>query len=179
MIDSLNEALAVALAAQPVPRSGAIVLRPETAADLDYSAALYFSTRAEELAQVPWPEGAKEAFCRQQFDAQHAHYEKHYPRAQFLIVTEAGVDVGRLYFEQTSTELRLMEITIAPEARNRGIGGTISQCLLSRAHADAMPMGLHVEDFNPARRLYLRQGFRDVETRGIYHFMRCPPPGAA
>jgi len=38
-----------------------------------------------------------------------------------------------------------------------------------------VPAGLHVEPFNPARRLYERQGFRTVETRGIYLYMQCPP----
>jgi GNAT superfamily N-acetyltransferase len=155
----------------------AIAVRPETAGDMDFSASLYALTRAAELSAVDWPDATKHLFCRQQFDAQHAHYRQHYPRAQLLIVELDALPVGRVYFEQTTAELRLMEITLITAARNHGIGSVIGAALLHQAHAAGMPMGLHVEPFNPARRLYARQGFREVETRGLYLYMVCEPPG--
>lgn len=158
----------------------ALSFRSETRADLDFSASLYAHTRADELRAVAWPEAQKRAFCRQQFDAQHAHYEKHYPRAQFLIIESHSKPIGRVYFEQTARELRLMEITLEPGWRNRGIGGAISTAIVAHARALGIAAGLHVESFNPAKRLYERQGFRDVETRGIYVYMRVEPqPDAA
>jgi ribosomal protein S18 acetylase RimI-like enzyme len=180
MIDAyqLNVALTKSLPAL------AIRVRAETTNDLDISASLYAATREEELRATDWSDQQKQSFCRQQFDAQHAHYKTHYPRAQFLMIEE-GVDaacktIGRVYFEQTMSELRLMEITIDPAHRGRGIGGAISAALLAHATHEAIAMGLHVESFNPARRLYVRQGFRDVETRGIYLYMRVEPaPEAA
>jgi len=165
--------LNLALAALAGPR---ILVRAETVDDLDLSASLYALTREAEMATVDWPDAQKQAFCRQQFDAQHAHYRQHYPRAHFLIIERDEVPVGRLYFEQTGKELRLMEITLAVAARNAGIGGAISNALLQHAHAGGIPVGLHVEPFNPARRLYERQGFREVETRGLYLYMVCQPP---
>lgn len=174
--DWLNAALVDALSGR------GIALRPELVSDLDLSASLYALTREAELNTVDWPDAQKQAFCRQQFDAQHAHYRQHYPKAHFLIIERdagAGVEaVGRLYFEQTGKELRLMEITLLVAARNAGIGGAISYALLQHAHASGVPMGLHVEPFNPARRLYERQGFREVETRGLYLYMVCPLPAA-
>ncbi len=157
----------------------AVAVRTETEADLDFSAALYALTRESELAAVAWPAEAKLAFCRQQFDAQHAHYRQHYTDAQFLVIDLDGTPAGRVYFEQTGKELRLMEITLVTTARNRGIGGAMSDLLLRHAHASGVIMGLHVEPFNPARRLYQRQGFRDVETRGLYVYMVCELPTAS
>ena len=151
-------------------------VRPELDADLDFSASLFALTREAELAHVDWPDLAKAAFCRQQFDVQRAHYRSHYPAAQFLVITHEGTPVGRLYFEETRTELRLMEITLTVAARNRGIGGAIGNALLQHAHASGVSMGLHVEALNPARRLYERQGFRAVEERGFYLYMRSDPP---
>lgn len=150
-------------------------LRDETRDDLDFSAALYAQTREAELCRVGWSDEARLAFCRGQFDAQHAHYEKHYPRAQFLVVEYDGARIGRIYFEQTASELRLMEITIDAAFRNRGIGGAISGSLLAHAVREGIAMGLHVESFNPAMRLYQRQGFKAVEERGIYLYMRIEP----
>lgn len=170
--DTLNAALSEAL---PELRS---TIRAETAADMDFSASLYALTREAELSAVDWPTAATHSFCRQQFDAQHAHYHQHYPLAQFLLIERDGMPVGRLYFEQTPNELRLMEITLLVEARNLGIGGALSRALLQQAHADGVAMGLHVEPFNPARRLYERQGFREVEERGLYLYMRCELPPA-
>jgi ribosomal protein S18 acetylase RimI-like enzyme len=156
-------------------RHGAITFRPELAADFEFSSSLYKQTRDVELNATGWTDADKTSFCRQQFDAQHEHYENHYPRAQFLMIELDGRAIGRLYFEQTRIELRLMEITISAEQRNRGIGGLISGTLLAHAKSKGIAMGLHVESFNPARRLYVRQGFRDVETRGIYNYMRVEP----
>jgi ribosomal protein S18 acetylase RimI-like enzyme len=157
---------------------GAISFRVETESDAPFSRGLYAQTRAAELANVAWTEAQKTAFCAQQFSAQHAHYETHYPNACFWLIRLGDTDIGRLYFEQTARELRLMEITIDAKHRNRGVGGAISGALLAHAMKEQIAMGLHVESFNPAKRLYDRQGFRDMETRGIYVYMRVEPNAA-
>jgi ribosomal protein S18 acetylase RimI-like enzyme len=166
---TLNAALTEALPGR------AVSVRAERpcAVDLDFSAALYESTRDAELAVVDWSSEQRKAFCRQQFEAQHAHYRAHYPLARFLLIEADGMPIGRVYFEHTASELRLMEITIAAAHRNQGVGSAISSALLHQARRAGVPMGLHVESFNRAKLLYERQGFRDVETRGIYVFMRC------
>lgn len=156
-----------------------VSVRPELPGDLDFSASLYALTREAELTAVDWSDAQKLAFCRQQFDAQFTHYRQHYPAAQFLIIEQQSQPVGRLYFEQTAKELRLMEITLLTAARNRGIGEATGRILMHHAHAAGIPMGLHVEPFNPARRLYERLGFREIETRGVYLYMVREPPDAA
>jgi len=170
VIAALNAALAALLS------SIRVGVRPETALDRDFCASLYALTRAAELASVDWSDDDKQFFCRQQFDTQYVHYRQHYANAQFLLIEVDGVSAGRLYFEKTGKELRLMEITLVDAVRNRGIGGAISRALLLNAHSAGIPMGLHVEPFNPARRLYERQGFREVETRGLYLYMTAKPP---
>ena len=52
---------------------GQITLRPATAADDDFIFNCYASTRAQELAQVPWSAEQKEAFVRMQYTAQKQH----------------------------------------------------------------------------------------------------------
>ncbi|MBC7711368.1 MAG: GNAT family N-acetyltransferase [Rhizobacter sp.] len=148
-------------------------LRGETPEDIDFSASLYASTRQAELALIPWSDAEKSAFCRMQFNAQHAHYESQYPDAHFLIIERDGARVGRVYVEQGASALLLMEITLTPEQRGRGVGHAVTTALLLHARANALPMHLHVEPSNPAKRLYDRLGFRDVETQGFYTFMVC------
>ncbi len=151
-------------------------LRAEVAEDLRQSAALYALTREAEMAGVDWPAAARSAFCKQQFDAQHAHYRQHYPRACFAMVMRADDTVGRIYFEQTERELRLMEITLQVSARNHGAGTALTAALLEHARQQGLFMGLHVEPFNPARRLYERLGFRCVEERGVYLYLCTDTP---
>jgi hypothetical protein len=54
-----------------------IALRLEEEVDREFMAHLYVSTRTEELAPVPWPEEAKQAFLQAQFELQRDHYRKH------------------------------------------------------------------------------------------------------
>ncbi len=159
----------------------ALHLREETTGDLDFAASLYASTRVTELAAVPWSDAEKAAFCRMQFNAQHTHYEAHYPGVQFMIIERDASEqrkqserIGRVYIEQTPAALLLMEITLSPEQRGGGIGAAITAALLRHARANALPMHLHVEPLNPAKRLYERLGFVDVETSGFYTSMVCP-----
>lgn len=156
-----------------------VSLRAESVADLPFSAALFASTREAELAQVAWPDAAKQAFCQQQFEAQHAHYAAHFPDALFAIIERDGVAVGRVYMDETPPEATLLEITIVAGERNAGIGGALLRILMQRADERAMPVGLHVEPFNPARRLYERYGFALVEAGQIYLYLRraVPTPG--
>lgn len=83
--------------------------------------------------------------------------------------------IGRIYVHRSPNEIRLMEITIAPDYRNRGIGRALTQDLIDEGHRDGIKVTLHVEDFNPAYRLYLSLGFKPVQTNGIYTLMEYVP----
>src|SRR4029077_6333240 len=97
-------------------------LRPITAADDAFLCALYGSTRAEELAPVPWTEEQKRAFLDMQFRAQTIHYQKHYGDGEFLMIENRGEPIGRLLLHRTSTEIRIIDISLLPAYRGRGIG---------------------------------------------------------
>ncbi len=72
-------------------------LRPKGDADLPFVAALYASTRLEELAITGWPAAQQQAFLSQQHQAQHRHYRGTYRDAQWLIIERGEAAVGRLY----------------------------------------------------------------------------------
>jgi GNAT superfamily N-acetyltransferase len=156
--------------AQALPAG--VTLRDETDGDIDFVAALYASTREEELRPVAWPDAQKRSFLRQQFDLQRAHYRQHYAGAQWLIVLRDNAPIGRLYLKTASTELRLMDVALTREQRGQGIGTALMQNVLRYADDLGLPVSLHVEPFNPALRLYQRLGFATLEMRGIYCFMQ-------
>jgi GNAT superfamily N-acetyltransferase len=143
--------------------------------DLVFIAALYATTRAEEVAATGWPAELQQAFLAQQHQAQHDHYQAHYPTAEWLILEQAGERIGRLYLEDYQGDLHLIDISLIPERRGGGIGTAILEDLLDWARTESRSMSLYVEPFNPARRLYARFGFVPEGEAGVYERMVWQP----
>jgi ribosomal protein S18 acetylase RimI-like enzyme len=152
-----------------------VALRVVVDADLPLLERVYASTRIEELAQTDWSEEQKAAFVHFQFEAQHAHYTTHYHDAQFFVVEHAGTAVGRLYLHWRTDELRIVDIALLPEARGSGLGGALLAALMARAAAETKAVSIHVEQMNPAMRLYRRLGFVKIGEHGVYDLMRWNP----
>jgi ribosomal protein S18 acetylase RimI-like enzyme len=157
-----------------VPRD-AITLRLATADDYDFLRRLYHSTRAAEMQHFPFTAEQKVAFLDQQFGAQHAHYEIHYPSCERNVIEKDGQPIGRLWIDEWTDQIRLVDIALMPEWRASGIGTALLREVLERGRAAGKPVTIHVENFNPALRLYERLGFDKVDTNGAYYLMRWTP----
>ncbi|MDB5357091.1 MAG: family N-acetyltransferase [Phycisphaerales bacterium] len=157
--------------------TGPAALVPAGADDADFLLAVYSSTREEELAQTGWSSDQKSAFLRMQFDAQRRHYLAHYPNAAWQLIVQDGRPIGRMIVDRGTDEILLMDIALLAAHRGTGIGSALVRALLVEAAAAEKPVRLHVESFNPARHLYRRLGFVDVEEYGIYVCMVWNPPG--
>lgn len=120
---------------------------------------------------VPWSAAQKEAFLRQQFEAQSRHYQGAYPDGQFDIIRAGSEDIGRLYVWRQPGELRIIDIALFPNWRRRGIGGRLLRGLLEEAADANQRVSIHVEKNNPALHLYRRLGFREVSDSGVYWLM--------
>jgi ribosomal protein S18 acetylase RimI-like enzyme len=155
--------------------AGHIELRPIRDDDREFLYRVYASTREEELAVVAWSEAEKAAFLRAQFDAQDRHYQAHCDTAGFTIVCLEGVPVGRLYLHRSASEIRIVDVALLPPYRRRGIGERLLRSIFAEADAACLGVSIHVEVFNPARRLYERLGFGFVVERGAYLLMRRDP----
>jgi ribosomal protein S18 acetylase RimI-like enzyme len=153
----------------------AVTLRPAEPLDEEFLYRVYASTRAEELAVVPWDEAEKAVFLRAQFDAQDRWYHEHYARASFEVVLIAGEPAGRLYLHRSAEEIRIVEIALLPEYRGRGIGSWLLGAVLDEADAAGKRVTIHVERLNPALRLYERLGFAVAEDKGVYLFLERVP----
>lgn len=151
-----------------------ISYRAEAGDDEPFLAALYASTRGEELAAFGWPPEMQSAFLGQQHEAQHRHYRVAYADAEWLIVMQDDVAVGRLYLEPREAVLHLIDISLIPDRRGTGIGGAILADLIAHARTLGKAVSLQVEKTNRARRLYERLGFRPTADNGPYDWMERP-----
>jgi ribosomal protein S18 acetylase RimI-like enzyme len=152
-----------------------LTFRRITDADLPLLARVYASTRADELARVPWSDEQKAAFLDMQFRAQHNHYQQYYPKADWLVTMRGGEDVGRLYIERWTREHCIIDIAFLPEHRGKGLGAALMRDLMDEAAAAGKAVTIHVEKFNPALHLYQRLGFVTEEDKGVYDLMRWRP----
>lgn len=159
----------------PLSLPASLALRPATDEDAAFLSEVYFSTRWVELEVTGWSDAQKLEFLRMQFTAQDTHYRAHYDGAEFLVVLESGVPVGRLYLHASSQELRVMDIALLTQHRRRGIGAALMHALLESARGSGRRVTLHVEHQNPARFWYERLGFQSLEDRGVYLFMGWSP----
>ncbi len=151
------------------------VLRPATPADRDFLVRVYASTRAEELAVVPWTDEQRAAFVLSQFTAQDTYWRQQRPEATRSIIEVEGRPAGRLYVDRTPHEIRIVDVALLAEFRGDGIGTALLRGLLAEGDASGLPVTIHVEQGNRARGLYARLGFRKVADAGAYDLCQRRP----
>lgn len=155
-----------------------IAWREAEPADDPFLRRLYASTRVSELGASGWDTARCQAFVDMQFDLQRRAYRAHRPDSSCHIIQVAatGVPVGRVWLAESGTETRLLDISVLPAWRGRGIGAACLTTLQARAGARRVPLRLHVQTDNPARRLYERLGFVALEVDGLHRAMQWLPP---
>jgi RimJ/RimL family protein N-acetyltransferase len=152
-----------------------ITLRPVTDADEDFLLSVYGSSRADELAQVPWTTEQKDAFVRMQFSAQNRHYAGEYPRATHDMICLDGASVGRVYLDRSGQNFHLLDITILSQHRGRGIGSFILRRVIDEAALAGKPVTIYIENFNRSLSLFKRLGFQQVEEDGFQLLLKKLP----
>ncbi|HEY0801710.1 MAG TPA: GNAT family N-acetyltransferase [Steroidobacteraceae bacterium] len=143
-------------------------MRPVTESDEDFLRALFAGTRQRELACLPGGDSAQALFLNSQFHAQRDSYRRCFPGANHDIIEVDGVPAGRLYVDRASEAMSLVDITLLPEYRGRGIGTRLVKALITEAAHAGCALKLHVALSNPAQRLYQRLGFRTIGSDGMY-----------
>jgi ribosomal protein S18 acetylase RimI-like enzyme len=153
-------------------------LRAEAESDTPFLMQLYASTREEELRPVPWDAAQKQAFLANQFAAQRYHYRHSITGCVFLVLEKDGVSIGRLYLEPRPSGLHIVDISLMPAWRGKGLGTALLTALIDSVGAEGRGLGLMVERSNPALRLYRRLGFGEVADHGVYLEMEWRPDPA-
>lgn len=160
-------------AAWPLARGGTLALRPVAPEDEEFLFRLYLGTREDELAQVEWAEGQKEAFVRWQFTLQRREYEARFPDAEYSLVVVDGRPAGRVWVGRDAEQIRLLDIALLPEFQNRGAGTLLLRRLMDEARRTGKALRHMVFVLNnDAHRFYERLGFAVIEEfDGAYKHM--------
>lgn len=122
------------------------------------------------MALVPWNDEQKNAFIKFQFEAQHQHYTSKYPPDSFKIIELEGERVGRLYLSELADEVRIIDLTILPERRGKGLGKRIITDILKQA---TKPVRIYLESFNRSVGLFNELGFEIIDDEGVYQLWEC------
>src|SRR5271163_1482787 len=99
-----------------------VSLRPAVDSDREFLRNLFASTREQELAFLPPDPVIRDFFISSQFEAQREAYRHDYPAADQRIIEIETVAAGRFYVDRSPGALHLIDISLLPGYRNRGIG---------------------------------------------------------
>ena len=136
---------------------------------------VYRSTREEELKITNWTEEQKGEFIKMQSSAQLAEYKIKFPGATFQVIVLMKKDAGRFYTWENENEIRLIDITLLPQFRGKGIGTFLLGELIKKSEKGRKKISLHVDPVNPALKLYLRSGFIHIKNNGRHYYMERSP----
>lgn len=148
-------------------------LRSAESADAAFMEMLYAATRRDELAIFNWSREQEDAFFKMQFELQTRAYRMQFPGADNYVIELEKTPVGRLIVERGEQEIRVIDISLLPKFRNRGIGAILLEKLKAEAAADGKSVFLRVLQTNvSAKRFYERLGFTVVEDAELHFAMR-------
>lgn len=152
-----------------------IELRPEEKKDDAFIETVYRSTREPELNLTNWTEQQKSAFALMQSMAQLSEYKSKFPGAAFQVIIFNKRSAGRFYTWENNMEMRLIDITLLPQFRGKGIGTALLADLIKRSGKVQKKISLHVDPLSPALNLYLRLGFIHIKNNGRLYYMERNP----
>lgn len=152
-----------------------IALRPVEKKDDSFIESVYRSTREDELKLTNWPEQQKQAFVHMQLMMQLSEFKEKYPGAFYQIVMYKKKPAGRFYIRESENEILLMEISLLPQFRNKGIGTYLIEEAIKKSVALNKKVSLHVKQGNPAFNLYRRLGFVHIKMNGNHFYMERKP----
>lgn len=136
-----------------------------------------FEIFKECIQDLSWATGFSESeknqYLKTQFELEKKQFVTVYPKAEYYIVIKDNKCIGRLYIDHGENDIRILEIGLIEEYRNRGIGRGIIKNIISKASESNKFVSLQVAWFNQkALKLYEKLGFFIVENNQVSYEMR-------
>jgi ribosomal protein S18 acetylase RimI-like enzyme len=105
----------------------------------------------------------------------YAGFERHYktlaPTADDRLILLSNEPIGRMIILQMRDEIRLADLALLPQYRNKGIGSTLIGELQTESVMTKRPVRLQAGKYDRVLRLYQRLGFYKTSTSGPYLYL--------
>lgn len=155
-----------------------VSLRQEQPGDEGFLFDVFASTRTDELARTNWDESLRRTFLNQQFNAMRQGYRSMFSSGDFLIIELEGRPVGRMVVSRSAAEIRVVDLALLPDQRNRGVGTFLMGQVCAEAADAGRPVRLCVLKNNHALQWYERLGFKKIGEQGFYDELEWRPTSA-
>ena len=153
-------------------------IRPARDSDKPFIESLFKSTR-NDLRMIDAENDFIETLIEQQYHAQTVGYGEQFPNAMYFIIEKHSERICRVVIDFGPNEIRIVDISFVPAARNRGYGTGVIRALKHAAKSACAPLVLSVYKNNPAaKRLYEQEGFRVERTDQVLDLMAWYPMSA-
>ena len=150
-------------------------LRPCEPSDDPFLYDVFCTTWESEVAALPNQKLAQHVL-RIQHIAQERRFATRFPGHRRLVVLDGDQRAGRLYLSETDRSVHVVDLTLLPEFRSRGIGTRILQHLMRTATQDGSTISLGVPRTNKrATGLYAALGFSLVAVDDLDNFFEWSP----
>jgi GNAT superfamily N-acetyltransferase len=161
-VRSSSEATAVPIMSQ------ILTLRPTRADDQEFLYRLFYSVHSEKLRLGPLGEEEKTKLVELMYQGFIRHYSSLAPVSDDRLILLNNESIGRMILLQTREEIRLADLAILPEYRQRGIGSALIGQVQTESMMSKRPVRLQVAQFDRALGLYRRLGFYKTDVEGPY-----------
>jgi ribosomal protein S18 acetylase RimI-like enzyme len=145
-----------------------LTLRPTRADDTEFLYRLFYSVHAEKLQVAPLSAEEKTRLVELMYQGFTRHYSLLAPVLDDRLILLNNESIGRMILLQTRDEIRLADLAILPEYRQRGIGSALIGQVQTESTMSKRPVRLQVAQFDRALGLYRRLGFYKTDVEGPY-----------
>jgi GNAT superfamily N-acetyltransferase len=154
-------------------------LRPYDVSDDPFLYDVFATTWQSEVAALPNQKLARHVL-RIQHIAQERRFSALHPGQQrFVVLADGGRPAGRLYVHQDCEVTRIVDLTLMPEFRSRGVGTRIVRDLCRLAARDGHTLSLRAGRRNARLSdLYSRLGFKLVAVDDLDNHFEWTDPSS-
>ena len=108
-------------------------------------------------------------------DVQRSYHTKAWQQRKPAIITYDGKLIGTVATIESEDCIEIGQFFILPDYQNRGIGTYLLKGILDKADQLGKNVTLRFLKNNPVQSLYVRNGFRVVDTSEILYYMERKP----
>jgi GNAT superfamily N-acetyltransferase len=153
-----------------------ITIRPATPADARVLFALFAEEKAAELAPLGLSADQLQPLLEMQYRGREFSYSQAAANlADEILCLSDGTRVGRILVDRRLDCIRVMDVAVLANYRNRGIGTQALERVQLAAQKASLPVRLRVMKESGAGRLYQRLGFASISSDALSMEMEWQP----